>query len=196
MSFYSINTLTNNSMNACSFNDKQIKETNNIEFYSLVTKLNFFKFTCTQDLDFFKTILVDFNKGLTLIKNNSVDIASDSIYDEYIIDLFALMIASLTYISSSDTRMQISEINFNNYINTLDKAVNKYKTTTINNKDRMLFIGMFMTIETMLDILYSEDFPFQTKLDKYKKTLFTKFPLDFNTINSLRQLFLLTERNL
>lgn len=184
ISYFSINMLTDNSIKNCSFNDKQIKEKNNIDFYTLVTKLNYYKFTCTEDLEFFKTILIDLNKGLSFIQNNSVDIVSDSIHDKYIMDLFILMTASLNFIDSSDLRKRMPDLDFKNYIDILDKALNKYKTKTISNSDELLYVGIFMTLQTMLDVFYLEDKSLQTKLDNYKKTVFTKFPLDFNTVKN------------
>lgn len=184
MSYYSINLLSNNSIKTCSFNDKQIKEKNSIEFYDLVTKLNFYKFTCSQDLEFLRTILIDLKKGLSLIQNNSVDLVSDSIHDEYIMNLFILMTASLSFIDSSDLRKRMLDLDFKNFIDLLEKALNKYKRKTINNTDELLYIGMFMTLETMLDVFYLEDKPLQAELDNYKKTLFTKFPFDFNKVKN------------
>ncbi|MDA7729696.1 hypothetical protein N8874_00020 [Gammaproteobacteria bacterium] len=184
MTYYSLNMLSNNTINTCSFKDKQIEKINNIEYYLLVTKLNYFKFACTQDLELYKTILGDFNKGLSFIKKNSVDITSNSIHDEYIIELLALMTASFTLIDSSDLRVRISEINFNNFIRILYEAINKYKSTTINNTDGLLYISMFMNYELMLDIFYSEDLSYKNKIDKYKETVLTKFPLDFKTVKS------------
>lgn len=169
--------IANKSVDTCLFKDKEIIRTNKLEYFSAITKLNYLKYACNENFEYYKKIIQDLLSGLDLINKDSINISSYESDMIFIEDSAVIFIALINHI------LQNSEYKFNDKelilsYEFVENIISKFQSEKIGSTDDLLFLGLFETMTFMLNKISLGNTTYEKKLNEIEELIFIKFPFD------------------
>lgn len=173
---FATNMIVNNNVDTCSFKDKKIIKTKKLEYFSAITKLNFLKHACDDNLEYHKKIIQDLLRGLNLINKDSININSYESEIIYIEDSIVLFIALISILQNSEYKFNDNEMTL--LYEFVESIISKFRSEKIGSSDDLLFLGLFETMKFMLNNISVGNNTYAKKFNEIEESIFIKFPFD------------------
>ena len=178
-SFFAIGMISKRQFKSCVFNDKSIIKNKTLNYFSNSAKLNYLKFTCNEDPEYYQTITKNLLNGLDLIKDNSLNISLEesSNYD-FILDSSALIIALSTFTDNEESKYTLNQDDLNMFSEIVHKITAKFKKQYLTTGDDLLSVGILNTLIFMLRESSLGDISYENNIKKIEKDISIKFKPD------------------